>query len=381
MNRGGSVNRVGAVNPRTPLGIRIYHLMYRVVWVRIDAERAHHIAAVMIALMGRISPLRALMRRLLGRGLVTEPVTVDADLIDILDSARRPAGTLPTVRGWLRPPGVLGVAAGFDKAGRMAAGLVALGFGFVEVGTVTAQAQPGNPRPRLQRVVADRAVVNRMGFNNDGAAVMEQRLAKLRSSSHGRSLIIGVNIGKTKLATDAVADYRQSARVLARYADYLVVNVSSPNTPGLRDLQAVDELAPVLDGVKSAVAEAGCHRLPILVKIAPDLADEDIDAVAELVIDRELAGVVATNTTIAHDHGAGGLSGVPLHARALSVVTRLRDRLGPSPVIMGVGGIDGSESARAMLEAGADVVQAYTAFIYEGPTWPGRVNRELDADQ
>jgi len=195
-----------------------------------------------------------------------------------------------------------------------------------------------------------------------------------------------VNIGKNKTtpAEDAAADYALCARVLAPYADYLVVNVSSPNTPGLRDLQTIDSLRPILTATReaadAATAEAGVGRVPLLVKIAPDLADEDVDAVADLVLELGLDGVAAVNTTIKHDLGPGGLSGAPLLPRGLEVVRRLRARLGQGPAIIGSGGIISVDDARAYLAAGADLIQGYTGFIYEGPFWAGRLNRALVRD-
>ena len=206
-----------------------------------------------------------------------------------------------------------------------------------------------------------------------------RRLRALRSTVRGRSIVVGANIGKTKAVAldDAVEDYRYSASRVARWVDYLVVNVSSPNTPGLRDLQNVKALRPILAAVREA-ADAAAHRhVPLLVKIAPDLADEDIDAVADLVLKMGLDGVVATNTTVDHDLGEGGLSGAPLLPRSLEVVRRLRSRLGEGPTIIGVGGISSIMDAELMLDAGADLLQAYTAFIYNGPAWPGRINRAL----
>jgi dihydroorotate dehydrogenase len=286
-------------------------------------------------------------------------------------------------------PGPLGLAAGFDKNALGIDAMAALGFSFVEVGTVTAQPQPGNPRPRLFRLPADRAVVNRMGFNNDGAAVVARRLADRRQRRH-RDVIVGVNIGKTKAVppADAVADYETSTRLLAPQADYLVVNVSSPNTPGLRDLQAVELLAPLLDAVRRAADGVTDRHLPLLVKIAPDLADKDVVAVADLALGIGLDGVVATNTTLTREGlrspaaqvaavGAGGLSGAPLKARALEVLTLLRERVGPGLTLVSVGGIESADDARARLDAGATLLQAYTAFVYEGALWPARVQREL----
>lgn len=275
--------------------------------------------------------------------------------------------------------GPLGLAAGFDKDATMAAGLRALGFAFIEVGTFTARPQPGNAKPRLRRIIERSALVNRMGFNNRGALAAARRLRRLRRTPHGRRMVVGANIGKTKLtpASEAVADYVTSTRAVAAYVDYLVVNVSSPNTPGLRDLQQVQVLRPILLAVRNAARAAAADDVPVLVKIAPDLADADVDAVADLVRELRIAGVVAANTTIAHDYGAGGLSGPPLLERNVRLVRRLRTILGPEAVIIGAGGIGGATDAKHYLDAGATVVQAYTAFIYRGPSWPGRVNRAL----
>lgn len=290
-----------------------------------------------------------------------------------------------TVMG-VRFPHAFGLAAGFDKNAKAVHPLLALGFGHVEVGTVTARAQPGNPRPRLFRLADDRAVVNRMGFNNDGAAEVASRLHRFRAR-HGDDPVVGVNIGKTKAvpAHEAVADYVESARLLAPFASYLVVNVSSPNTPGLRDLQSVDALRPILDAVRGVVG-----RVPLVVKIAPDLADADVDAVADLALELGLDGISATNTTIARPDslrtdravveaaGAGGLSGPVLRDRSTAVLARLRDRVGGRLALVGVGGVSDPADVTDRLSAGADLVQAYTGFVYGGPGWPARLAR---ADQ
>jgi dihydroorotate dehydrogenase len=284
-------------------------------------------------------------------------------------------------------PNAFGLAAGFDKNARAVPGLLALGFGHVEIGTVTARPQPGNPKPRLFRLIDDRAVVNRMGFNNDGAAQVASRLHRLRRTQVGRDAVIGVNIGKTKATAPegAVADYVESARLLVPFASYLVVNVSSPNTPGLRDLQAVDELRPLLAAVKAVADQNQGRRVPLLVKIAPDLADADVDAVADLALELGLDGISATNTTIARPSslvtdravveaaGAGGLSGPVLAERATEVLVRLRARVGDRLAIIAVGGVTTPDDVRSRLAAGADLVQGYTGFIYEGPGWPGRL--------
>jgi dihydroorotate dehydrogenase len=288
-------------------------------------------------------------------------------------------------------PGPLGLAAGFDKDGRAVAGLAALGFGFVEVGTVTAHAQPGNAKPRMFRFPDERALVNRMGFNNDGAAALSARLRALPPGGRGGSRpIVGVNIGKTKAVAEssAVADFVTSARLVADVADYVVVNVSSPNTPGLRSLQAVDKLRPLLLAVRLALDEASPRRrVPLLVKIAPDLADDDIDAVADLALDLGLDGIIATNTTVSReglrdsaavaDAGVGGMSGAPLKTRALEVLRRLHSRTGDRLVLIAAGGIETADDARERLAAGATLVQAYTAFIYSGPLWPRTVQAKL----
>jgi dihydroorotate dehydrogenase len=285
-------------------------------------------------------------------------------------------------------PNVLGLAAGFDKNAVGIDGLGALGFGHVEVGTVTGEAQPGNPRPRLFRLPADRAVVNRMGFNNDGAEAVARRLAA-RGRRSGP--VLGVNIGKSKVVPEdeAVRDYEKSARLLAPYADYLVVNVSSPNTPGLRNLQAVEKLEPILTAVQR-LAALDDRRVPLLVKIAPDLADDDVLEVADLALSIGLDGIIATNTTISREGlrtpasrveeiGAGGLSGAPLTERALAVMRLLRERVGPDLCLVGVGGITTVADAQARLEAGATLLQGYTAFVYEGPLWPRRIVRGVQA--
>ena len=340
----------------------LYDLLYKTVLTRTDPELIHDVCVEAIEVVSRVPLLRDVVRQMWGR---------------------RPVFPVPSANQggpFVRPvPGLLGLAAGMDKEGRAVEGMDMLGFGFIEVGTFTARAQPGNDGPRMWRYPQMRAIRNRMGFNNSGADVAARRLRALRSTVRGRSIVVGVNIGKTKATAlaEAVADYRRSAGTVARWADYLVVNVSSPNTPGLRSLQSVGALRPVLEAVREA-GDAAAHRhVPLLVKIAPDLADADIDAVSDLVADMGLDGVVATNTTIDHDLGEGGLSGAPLLPRSQEVVRRLRSRLGEGPVIIGVGGISSIMDAELMLDAGADLLQAYTAFVYNGPAWPGRINRAL----
>jgi len=287
-------------------------------------------------------------------------------------------------------PGPLGLAAGFDKNGEGPVALAALGFSFVEVGTVTAHPQPGNPAPRMFRFPEERALVNRMGFNNEGAAALAARLRHLRATHAAAMPITGVNIGKTKAVPDseAIADYVTSAQVVADVADYVVVNVSSPNTPGLRDLQATGKLLPLLRAVRAALNAASPRRhVPLLVKIAPDLTNGDIDAIADLALGLNLDGIVATNTTISRDGlsdrsaveraGPGGMSGAPLKARSLEVLKRVRARTGNYLCLISAGGIETADDARERLDAGATLLQAYTAFIYEGPLWPRRIQQAL----
>jgi dihydroorotate dehydrogenase len=302
------------------------------------------------------------------------------------------------LRWWLRPShpelrvqalgktlsSPIGLAAGFDKDAIGYNALSDLGFGFIEVGTVTAQPQPGNPRPRLFRLPKDRAVLNRMGFNNRGAQAMKPRLQTSRRT------VVGVNIGKTKVVPEHLAaeDYRRSTEALGAHADYLVVNVSSPNTPGLRDLQAVQKLRPLLEAVRQALAGLGPQRVPLFVKISPDLEDADIDAIVDLALELKLDGIVATNTTIARVGlasatplvercGAGGLSGAPLRERSLQVLRRLRARGGDRLVLISVGGVADADDVWERLEAGATLVQLYTSLVYGGPLLPSRLNRRL----
>ncbi|HWA72226.1 MAG TPA: quinone-dependent dihydroorotate dehydrogenase [Polyangiaceae bacterium] len=277
------------------------------------------------------------------------------------------------------------LAAGFDKNAEGFEALGALGFGGVEVGTITAQAQPGNPRPRLFRLPKDRALINRMGFNNDGAQRVAERLRGARST------VVGVNIGKTKVVSDdeAVQDYVQSAESLGSLADYFVVNVSSPNTPGLRALQSVERLRPLLSSVQATLSRVKPGAPPpLLVKIAPDLSDEAVDEIADLAVDLGLSGIIATNTTISREElatparivnacGPGGLSGAPLRLRSLSVLRRLRRRVGDQMVLIAAGGIETADDAWERIRAGATLVQVYTAFVYEGPTLANRIARGL----
>jgi dihydroorotate dehydrogenase len=349
--------------------VRPYRHLFDRVLTRTDPERAHQLAFRSIRAAQPVT-------RLIG-GRV----------------ARVAEGRTQRVMG-LDFPGLLGLAAGFDKNAVGIDALANMGFAFVEIGTVTGEPQPGNPKPRLARLPADRAVVNRMGFNNDGAEAVARRLAERRVDRTGRrtGVPLGINIGKTKVVPEdqAVGDYEKSTALLAPHADYLVVNVSSPNTPGLRDLQAVERLDPLLRAVRRRTDDVTDHHVPLLVKIAPDLSDDDVLAVADLAVALGLDGIVATNTTVSREGlastpeqveaaGTGGLSGPPLRSRATEVVRLLRDRVGPDLTLIGVGGITTPEDARERLDAGADLLQAYTGFVYEGPWWPARLNARLSA--
>jgi dihydroorotate dehydrogenase len=337
----------------------MYPLLFRHVLARFDPEQAHHLGMAVIRLAG-VPPLSRLVHRL-----------------------TRPAPELAVEALGRTFPSPFGVAAGFDKNAVGVRGLGALGFGHVEIGTVTAIPQEGNPRPRLFRLVDDRAVINRMGFNNRGAEAAARRLARLRRGG----VVVGANIGKSRVVdvAEATADYVASARMLAPVADYLAVNVSSPNTPGLRGLQAVETLAPLLRAVRE---EAGAT--PLLVKIAPDLPDDEIAAIARLAVEEGLAGIIATNTTISRDGlaadpatveaaGAGGLSGAPLKQRSLDVLRTVRAAVPDDFCVVSVGGIDTAEDVQERLDDGATLVQGYTAFLYRGPLWARQINRGLTA--
>ncbi|GAA4360987.1 quinone-dependent dihydroorotate dehydrogenase [Actinomadura sp. NPDC048032] len=339
----------------------MYRLFFSLVIARIPAERAHHLT------------LRAL-----------HAIQVVPGAVPLLRRLFVPRDPALAVRAFgLDFPSPLGLAAGFDKDAVAYAALGAFGFGHVEIGTVTGRPQPGNPRPRLFRLVQDRAVVNRMGFNNAGSEAAARRLAHRAPGT-----VVGANIGKTKAVPEAsaAADYVASTERLAPHADYLVVNVSSPNTPGLRNLQAVEHLRPLLTAVREAADRSCDRRVPLLVKIAPDLADDDVDAVADLALELGLDGIIATNTTIARDallsppalaKETGGLSGAPLRERSLEVLRRLRSRTGGRLALVSVGGVETADDVWERVRAGATLVQGYTGMIYGGPLWAHRVNRDL----
>jgi dihydroorotate dehydrogenase len=279
----------------------------------------------------------------------------------------------------------IGLAAGLDKDAEVFEAFGAMGFGFVEIGTVTSLAQPGNPLPRLFRLPADRALLNRMGFNNHGAAAAALKLAKSRKT------VVGANIGRSKVTPNdqAVADYVTSTELLGPHADYMVVNVSSPNTPNLRELQAVESLSPLISGVQQALKRVVPNRhVPLLLKVAPDLHDEDIDSIADMALDLGIDGIIATNTTISRAGlttpraeveamGNGGLSGEPLKERSLQVLRRLRGRVGSRLVLVSAGGVATADDAWQRILAGATLVQVYSAFIYGGPALPRQIARGL----
>ncbi|MFD8234899.1 quinone-dependent dihydroorotate dehydrogenase [Streptomyces sp. NPDC059696] len=346
----------------------MYTFFFRLVFKRLDPEQAHHMAFRWIRLAARVPVLRTFLA---------------AALAPRYEELR-------TEALGLRMHGPFGLAAGFDKNAVGIDGMAMLGFDHVEIGTVTGEPQPGNPKQRLFRLVKDRALINRMGFNNDGSLRVAARLA---SRTPVFKPVVGVNIGKTKVVPEeeAVADYVKSAERLAPYADYLVVNVSSPNTPGLRNLQATEALRPLLSAVREAADRTvSTRRVPLLVKIAPDLADEDVDAVADLAVELGLDGIIATNTTIAREglglksdptlvKETGGLSGAPLKERSLEVLRRLYARVGDRITLVGVGGIENAEDAWQRILAGATLVQGYSAFIYEGPFWGRAIHKGLAA--
>ncbi len=313
----------------------------------IDPERAHRLTVRALALAGR-------------RG----PPAAGALAIDV-------AG--------LGFPNPLGMAAGFDKDAEVPDQLLGLGFGFAEVGSITPRPQAGNPRPRLFRLVEDRAVINRMGFNNGGAEVAHDRLVRRA----GRPGIVGINVGANKDSEDRIADYVAMTRVMAPLASYLAVNISSPNTPGLRALQDEGALTGLLDAVIEARGTAGP---PVFLKVAPDLESADIDAIARIALDRKLGALIVSNTTItrpallsANAHETGGLSGAPLRDLAQQRLRDFRKATGAAIPLVGVGGIASAEDAWARIRAGASLVQLYSAMVYGGPGLPRRILRGLEA--
>lgn len=331
----------------------LYESLLRPLLFSLDPERAHEEVAGLMALFAPIPGAAAALSALTGRS---------------------PRGLERTVFG-ISFPNPVGLAAGFDKDGALAPLLPALGFGFIEIGSVTLEPQPGNPRPRLFRVPQSRALINRMGFNSDGARLVARRLA----SQDKPRVPLGINLGLNKNAepSRAPSAYARTFRILADHGDYFVINVSSPNTPGLRDLQKVQDLSAILE----AVQEANPGHKPVLVKISPDLADEDLAALVETA-ERLAQGLVISNTTVSREgvgekwrDEAGGLSGAPLKMRAGELVKRAR-AMTRLPII-GTGGIETAEDARERLDCGADLVQIYTSLVYEGPSVVKKILRGL----
>ncbi|HWA84621.1 MAG TPA: quinone-dependent dihydroorotate dehydrogenase [Opitutus sp.] len=339
-----------------------YETVTRRILFKLDPEHAHELAVDALAALGRVRPLCALLER----------------------RHALPAGLRRPIEAFgLRFPNAVGLAAGFDKNARAWPAAAALGFGHVEVGTVTALAQPGNDRPRMFRYPPQRAIINRLGFNNEGAAAIAARLA--RQPPPGRRRIpVGVNLGKSKVVAidEAAADYLASFAQLADHADYVALNVSSPNTPNLRQLQDEERLRELL-GAITAANRARSRRVPLLLKIAPDLSFRQIDAVLAAIAEFGLDGIIATNTTLARPgpfaevNQAGGLSGAPLRRRSTEIINYVARATDGRLPIIGVGGIDDAVSAGEKLDAGATLVQVYTGMVYRGPFFAAQLARAL----
>lgn len=344
-----------------------YDRLIRPSLFRMDSEHAHEVGVDALAFLAAFPPL---CRMLEARNRLPTRLT------------------RPIEAFGLKFSNAVGLAAGFDKNARAWPAAAAIGFGHVEIGTVTAHAQEGNPKPRVFRYPAQEAVINRMGFNNDGAEAVAERL-KRQPQSGKRRIPLGINLGKSKVTElkFATADYLASFRLLADHADYLVLNVSSPNTPNLRELQDEDRLRELLGTVTAAnrdrAAQPGKLRVPLLLKIAPDLTFPQIDAVLGVIAEFSLDGIIATNTTLARPgffadvNQTGGLSGAPLRRRSTEIINYVaRVTNGRLPII-GVGGITDAESAAEKLDAGATLVQIYTGMIYRGPFFAAEVARAL----
>jgi dihydroorotate dehydrogenase len=337
----------------------LYERLVRPLLFQLEPETAHHLAIGALRCASRFPSMLALLRALAGSATT--------------------AGRSQTLFG-VSFPNPVGLAAGFDKNGVALPAWEALGFGFVEIGTVTARPQPGNPRPRIFRFPDEQALINRLGFNNDGAEVVAERLRRLRASGRWPSIPVGINIGKSKATPieHAADDYLYSFRQLAPLADYVALNVSSPNTPGLRSLQEHDALSHLLRVIHE---ENQIARKPVLLKISPDLSAEELPRIVDACEANELAGIIATNTTL--DHGSiattrdeqGGLSGAPLREKSTEFVRVLASRT-RLPVIA-VGGIFNAAGAREKFDAGARLVQVYTGYIYRGPNLVREINGEL----
>lgn len=332
----------------------IYRTLLRPVLFQLDSETAHNLALSGASVIAHLKPLARLLHAL-----------------------ARPA-SMPIEKLGLTFSHPVGLAGGMDKNGRAPLAWWAFGFGFIELGTVTPRPQSGNAKPRMFRQIAERALINRMGFNNDGATALANRLRDQTRHGLRPPFPVGISVGKNKdtPAEQAIEDFTQAAQIVAPQADFLTVNVSSPNTPGLRALQNADDLGRLV----RAVCAASLNR-PVLVKVAPELDGEELKASLDAAMSAGAKGVIATNTlgTTAPTGEPAGLSGRPLLERSRQVVHLVRKRVGDSALVIGCGGIDDVTSARAMLDAGADLLQLYTGLVYEGPFLPAVISRRLKA--
>jgi dihydroorotate dehydrogenase len=340
----------------------MYKLFIRPILFLVDPEKIHHFVFSFLKLSCRVPGLKTLLRTI----YCYEDVRLEKKILGI--HFKNPVG----------------LAAGFDKDARLIDEASCLGFGFVEIGTLTPKPQSGNDKPRLFRLAGDQALINRMGFNNQGVSEAVRRLKERRSG-----VVVGGNIGKNKITPNenAIDDYVSCFEALHEHVDYFVVNVSSPNTPGLRELQEKEPLRKLLATIKQ-LSRSKAKSKPVLLKIAPDLSNEQLDDVIEIIKETGTDGVIATNTTISRGGlttensvlesiGNGGLSGKPLTRRATQVIRYLREKLGPDCPIIGVGGIMSPEDALEKMHAGADLIQLYTGFIYEGPALVKRINKAI----
>ncbi len=345
---------------------QFYEKCIRPVLFKQDPEKAHERGVTALKVLGKFQPICKVMEKM----------------------NLAPSGAKPVELFGLKFPNRVGLAAGMDKNAVFWPAAGALGFGHVEIGTVTYHKQPGNPRPRVFRYPEEEAVINRMGFNNEGAEYVAKRLAKQLKGVKNH-IPLGVNIGKSKITPldEAVGDYLNSFRLLADYADYFTLNVSSPNTPGLRELQGKDFLPDLLGSIAKANSERskklGTKEIPVLLKIAPDLTFREIDGILETLLEFGFAGIIATNTTLSRPgyfqnvDEAGGLSGRPVRRISTDVIKYIHKSTEGKLPIIGVGGIDDSESAGEKIDAGATLVQVYTGFIYRGPLFPRDLARGL----
>lgn len=343
----------------------LYKSLLKPLLFRLDPEKAHELAVDALTLLASMPGLR--------------PAMVACNR---LPSSRKPVSVFG-----LDFPNRVGLAAGFDKNAVCWPAFEALGFGHVEIGTVTALAQPGNPKPRMFRFPEEGALLNRMGFNNDGADAVAERLVDMPAPGQ-RGIPLGINIGKSKVAPidQAVEDYRRSFVKLAGFADYLVVNVSSPNTPDLRKLQEESRLTELLSELcklNEEQKEKGDSRKPILLKIAPDLNEAQLDDILQILADLGLDGIIATNTTMAREGSfenlseAGGISGEPVERKSTEIIARISKQTNGKLPIIGVGGISSPDTAKRKIDAGASLVQVYTGMVYEGPFLAKRIARGL----